>query len=1187
MKDQINRFARGVFEYNSPILEILENSINETVDKNRTFNGTMSFAEKEGGNLKGIIYSDNDRVILKDSTFFGSKVTIRYMVNSKDMPAGGVIEGAFHIVSNGGEKAVDFSFRVESGSFDTSVGQVRDLSQFTMLAKEDYREAISVMETEEFSNVILADNIKLQTLYKSLEKGRDSRNNLEEFLIAAGEKERINISIADDNRCFEHVTESFKETVLIERDTWGYSNVSVKCDSSFIKLERRQIASDLFAANKYEFAYIVDYEKLHYGRNYAVIYFETINASIPFNIVVTKGETVAGIDNRRKIRKLTCDFMSLYVKFRTHSINMPDWIIKSKNIIEEIRSISDDENDAFYRLALAQIHITEKLDTQAKWLIDTVKDEIDTEDISSYPLYCYFIYVNTLYNKDRSYSRKASSIVKECYRKNPDWRILWTLLFMDEEFERNPSLKLLRIKEQFNKGCTSPALYIEACNILNEQPVLLRVLNTFEINILCFGMKHKIINNKLCGHVAQMVTDIKSGSGKFLRLMMQMYEYYSDGAILEGLCKILIRNHCVGSRYIEYYELGIKAELKITRLFEFYIESRQMDDMSPLPKIVLMYFGYNNSLEATYKAYLYANIINNKADNPQVYNSYMPQINSFGKEQLLLGRINEHLALIYETITDIDSITEDNAMSISEMFMSYRIECKDASFNKVIISYKEGNFEKEYPVIKGVAYVSLYTRDATVIFENEDADRFYFPYSATSLLQDDLIIQKCSDCDSNILAFKLIACDKLMRVRNNQETVSRMLDIMKFEQINSYYRRKFVSQIIDFFHDGYDLEGFKDFLSQIDMKMVRDGDIVKLIEVFIVHGNYKRAFELIRKYSYTKVNTKRLMKLCSKLILSETQQDSALLMNMCNHVFQKGKYDETILEYLVDGFYGTGCDMINIWKCAVESDMDTYELEERIIVQIMFTNSYEDILADIFDNYFSRGANERIVEAYLAYNAYRYFVREKGISESVFDIMETYFENEKDLAPICKMALTRYYSGLTELSEYRKCLGMQLVADLVRKEYVFPFFLELADKISIPFKIADKTMIEYRTNPDNRVVIHYTYEDRSNKRKYITEDMKNVYDGIFVKQFILFYGETIKYYITEEVNDSIKTTQPEILVNKRIESESITPDKAQSRYDMLNDIIASRKEHDNPVFGRLIHTYAVTEYVTGQIFKPL
>ncbi len=1186
MKNQINRFARGVFEYSPPILEVLENNINEAVEKNREFNGTISIVEKEGRDLKGIIYSDNNKVVLKDNTFLGNNITIPYVVSSKGARSGDVIEGAFHIVSNGGEKAVNFSFRVESSSVETSIGAIRELSQFTQLVKEDFTEAISIMQSDDFAEVFLSDNIKLRTLYNSFMKGNDSRNNLEEFLIAAGEKERGNISIPVDSMCFENFTESFKGTVLIERDTWGYFNIDVSCDSPFIKLERRVIVSDLFVANKYEFAYIVDYEKLHLGKNYAVIYFKTADRVVSFNITAVKGEKNVQADTRRQIRRLNYELTSLYVKFRVHSINLSDWISKSKAIIEEIRTI--EENDAFYRLALAQIHITEKLDTQAKWFIDNVKDEIDSEDISNYPLFCYFIYVNTLYNKDRSYSRKASSIVRECYRKNPDWRILWTLLFMDEEFERNPSLKLLKIKEQFNNGCFSPALYIEACNIFNEHPALLRVLNTFEINVLCFGIKHKIINRKLCDYIAELVMGVKSDSTKFFRFIAEMYEYYPNKAILEVLCKMLVRNNqirkCVG-----YYERGIEEELKINRLFELYIEAMCSENLLSLPpKRVLMYFSYNNSLSSKCKAYLYANIIHNKAVSPQVYQSYLSQIDSFAKEQLALGNINEHLALIYKTIINIDEIAENNAVYVADMFRSYRIELDYLdecsydydSVNKVIVSYKECDFEKEYPIINGVAYVTLYASDATVVFQNENGDRFYFPYSMVKLLKNDLVVQKCSECD-DIFSLKFTACDKLVRVKNSPETVRKMLDIMEYNKINTYYQNKFISKIIEFFHDGYDLEGFNDFAKNIIPEDLNDDDIVKLIEIYIVYGGYKKAFEFIREYSYAKVNPKRLMKLCSKLISSE-QSDDALLMEMCNYVFRKKLYDENILRYLANGFYGATSDMINIWKSAVENETDTYELEERIIVQIMFTNSYEDIFADIFESYFKCKASERIVEAYLAYNSYRYFVKENNISESVFEIIEAFYENEKELAPICRMALTKYYSGLLELSEYRKKLGTQLIDNLIHNDYVFPFFLQLADKITISSKILDKTMVEYRTNPNNRVVIHYTYEDAKHKRNYITEDMKNVYEGIFVKPFILFYGESITYYITEEENDSVVATKPEVLTNKKIDT-----DKLQGRYEMLNDIITSRNEHDNPAFGRLIHKYAVTDYVAEQIFKPL
>lgn len=92
-------------------------------------------------------------------------------------------------------------------------------------------------------------------------------------------------------------------------------------------------------------------------------------------------------------------------------------------------------------------------------------------------------------------------MIKECYDKYDDWRILWTLLFIDEELESNPSLKLLRMKEQFNRDCKSPVMYLEACRTFNQNPGLLRVLNNFEVNVLLFGAKNKFLEDKLTDRV--------------------------------------------------------------------------------------------------------------------------------------------------------------------------------------------------------------------------------------------------------------------------------------------------------------------------------------------------------------------------------------------------------------------------------------------------------------------------------------------------------------------------------------------------------------------------------------------------------------------------------------------------------------------------------------------------------------
>lgn len=1181
MKEQINRFARGVFEYNPPVLEIADSSIYNVVDKNRDFYGSINIFERDGKQLKGVIYSDNDKVILRDSTFLGSNATIRYTVNSKGTLNGDVIEGAFHIVSNGGEQSVSYSFKVESGAFESSVGTIRNLSQFANLAQANPDEAITMLESDDFEDVYLGGDMQLRCVYEGIMKGKDLRNNLEEFLIAIHKKTRVDINIEPANRVFNSAEENFKDTILIERDTWGYSNIIVSCDSPFIRLERREIASDSFAGNKYEFSYIVEYDRLHAGKNYAVIYFDTIGKRVSFNITVFKGQNGVKERDRHTIRKLNCNLMDLYIKFRTHKLNVSEWIKESVIVIEAIRSI--DDSNPFYRLFLAQIHITEKKDTEAKWLIDNVKDELEADDINQYPLYCYFMYVNTLFNKDRVYSRKASAVVKECYTRNDDWRILWTLLFMDEEFEKNPSLKLLRIKEQFNKGCNSPALYIEACNILNEQPLLLRVLNSFEINVLCFGVRHGIVNRKLCNHVTEMLMSVRYGSGKFMKLMTALYECYKEPVTLGGLCKMLISNHCVGSEYIGYYEQAILAELKITQLFEVYIESRDMEDMSPLPKMVLMYFGYNNSLDYIHKAYLYSNILHNKAEDPQTYTNYIPQMSTFVMEQMLLGHVNEQLATLYKNIFETDMITDENAGAVSAIFFTYRVECSNPIFRKVVVRHKESNSEKEYPVNNGVAYIRMYTEDAVVLFVSDSRNRYSVPYNIVKFMEAADAVDKCLKADSNLIHLKINSCEQTIHNPNkDQEAIQNIIELASMPKISSAYRRKLNSVVIDYYYDSYDVDGFTYFIRNTDFSLIHEKDINKVIEIYIVQGDYETAFSLICDNSYMQLNAKRLMKLCSRIILSGRNEDSPKLMGMCNYVFKKNRYDELILNYLVDGFNGTTEEMVDIWKVAVEFDIETYELEERIIAQMMFSNSYFELVCDIFDSYFRKGPKDRIVEAYLSYNSYLYFVRENGISENIFNIIEAYMENEKELPWICKMALIKYYSGLLSLSEYRKSLGKDIIAALTRKEYVFPFYLKLADSISVPYEIMDKTMVEYRANPKKRVVIHYVYENKEHKKLYMTEDMKNVYEGIFVKQFVLFYGEQIQYYITEEDKEGELTTDTYILTNM-----SIKPDKSEGRYDLINDMVASRDAHDNQTFRKLIHTYAVTEYVAGQIFQPL
>lgn len=81
---------------------------------------------------------------------------------------------------------------------------------------------------------------------------------------------------------------------------------------------------------------------------------------------------------------------------------------------------------------------------------------------------------------------------------------------------------------------------------------------------------------------------------------------------------------------------------------------------------------------------------------------------------------------------------------------------------------------------------------------------------------------------------------------------------------------------------------------------------------------------------------KRLMKMCSKKI-SCVEEEKKRLVEIAYIAFSQGAYDDNILKYLIAYYNGATDKMVEIWKAAGEIEEDTFEFEERILAQMMFT----------------------------------------------------------------------------------------------------------------------------------------------------------------------------------------------------------------------------------------------------------
>ena len=129
----------------------------------------------------------------------------------------------------------------------------------------------------------------------------------------------------------------------------------------------------------------------------------------------------------------------------------------------------------------------------------------------------------------------------------------------------------------------------------------------------------------------------------------------------------------------------------------------------------------------------------------------------------------------------------------------------------------------------------------------------------------------------------------------------------------------------------------------------------------------------------------------------------------------------------------------------------------------------------------------------------------------------------------------------------------------------------------------DKTMVEYRVREGNSAAIHYLLEKRGGQEgDYVKEEMQEMFGGICVKQFILFFGEHLQYYITETENGKENLTQSGTLSRNETGGE-----QREGRYGILNDIAIGRNLHDYDTMESLLYEYFQQDYIVKEMFRMI
>ncbi len=1193
MKAKISRLARGIFEENNMELFTSVRALTGECMTDSFMGGSFtimtSAAIGSTKEVRGVVCSDNgNRIIIENETFVGNEAVINYRVSAVGLAAGEKIQGTVAVVSNCGEFSMPCEFDVVDEYIMSSVGKISNLFHFANLVQQNYDEALAVFTNESFERIFIKDNLNLQAVYEGLVRGRDIKNALEEFLIYANKKKRLTYTLKGteaDGR-YEDVSANFADKLIIQKSGWGYGRLHIKTDGDFITAAKNILTTEEFVGNSYELSYLIDYTKLHAGNNYGSITVSVHDMELVYNITVHQGG-IQSDDTVRTIKKSILELTDKYFGFRMKKMSTDSWARYSMQLIE-IMSELDDSND-FVKLLRAQILIAEKKPEEAVGFINEVGSRLRAGKKKQEFLYCYYLYVRTLYSKNTAVTKDAIEEIEEFYKKSHDVRIMWILLYLDEEYMVNKSLRLARIKEQYAKDARSPFFYYEACAVFNEQPGLLRVLNYFEIQALWWGCRNGMINIKLAEQLARLVSAERKFNPVLFRVMEYVCDKFNKTELLEVLCRYVVANTAPNRKYFKWYEKGVVEGFEFDGLYEAYMNTLERTDEA-IPNSVALYFAYNGELECDRKAFLFANVLKNESQYSGIIKNYVAQIKTFARGQLDKGNISEDLAYIYKRVLEKSDINRNNAQNILDIQLTKMLTCKADILRKhlsaVIIRHKELNKESYYKPEDGVVYFTEYSDDVAILFEDEYGDRYVAEagdYECRGLLNQVHYVKKGLELAPESLENALYIIEKKSGHYNKNLTVLYEC-IIKSDEVKLRYRNYIYRRMIDYYSDNNDGDRLDYYLKNADVKSLEPRERTKVLELFLIQGLYNEAYELIKQHGYDNISTNRLMRLCTiRLREQDMLKEDTFFTGLCTYVFNCSKYGEAILLYLLKFYVGSTRALFRLWSASKDFGVDTTSIEGRLIVQMLFTEVYLADSMDVFESYYAKCRGDIVTRAYFNSRTYLYLAQDMVIDERIFACIEKEYIGGYELSDIGKMALLKYYSEQEELNDKAFGIAKLFVEELHKKGYIFAFYNRFAEKFALPFALRDKLILEYKTGKGKYVELKYMFDSEETEEvTYHTEVMEESFEGTYARPFVIFYGEKLKYYISENEEAEAGLTE-----SGTREMLSLNMEGEPGRYGLLNEICSARELKDEQTLIEAMKEYEKKVRFVEEFFLPI
>lgn len=1188
MQKTIDQILEGNFDYESGSLDFSCAKIELSLQSGEVREGSFHIYAPSGRFTGGAVTSSDLRVECLTREFVGCEEEIFFRVHGENLEEGDVIKGSFSVVSNQGEYYLPFVISVEHVVLESSVGVIRNLFHFANLARDNWQEAVLLFYSPDFYRVFQGSDAQYEDVYRALSVCGGSEQNMEEFLIQVNKKQRVEFLVQEEELVLDAVLTDggyavAERALTLVRNGWGDTRLYVKCTGEFLFTEKEVLTDDDFLGNRCELQVFIDGGLCRAGKNFGQICLYNSYVSLTVPVTVKASERSAINAQKLAAKRGTVQLMEFYQAFRARKISTGTWLKETGRLVE--KQVALDENDVEARLFQAQLLITQERYNEAGWILDHAAQLLE-QGGGDDTLLAYYLYLTTLIHREEEYVNQVASRVEHIYRKdNGNWRAAWLLLYLAPEYHRSASGKWIFLEKQYHIGCSSPVLYLEAVALLNGNPSLLRRLGDFERQTVWYGARNDLLRQEVVEQMLYLADRVKEYSGTLYRTFARLYERKNDVRLLQQICALLIKGGKAGKKWFGWYEAGVENNLRITNLYEYYMMSMDLERQQEIPKLVLLYFSYQSSLDYEHTAYLYDYILRNEDRLRDLMETYRMRMEHFCLDQISKMHINRPLAALYNRLLQPGMITEQNCGPLSRLLFAHLIRVEDDRLRKVYV-YQPGNlYPEEYVLSDGQTWISLYGGSYTIAFEDAWRNRFVrnVDYTIEKLMIPGKFLRHLLPLVPDNPALDLYLADGGRESGiTGPEGAARALRVIGSGCADNAVVRRLTLRLLQYYYEAEDLAALDEYLEKVPFELLSVEERGKVMRFLVLRGKLELAEQWMRKGGPYFVEPKLLVRLLGPLMERSGMAWDETLTAAAMYAFGRGRYDSVTVRYLAKHYRGMTKSLRDIWKAAMSFGMDCRELSEKLLIQMLYSGAFVGEKLDIFRYYVSQGADARLEEAFLAQCSFDYFVREKVTGREIFDEIQGMYVRGEPVQKICELAFLKYYAeNRGELTAESAGIADLFLEKMMNQGIHLDFFREYRENRRVARELADKTIVEYRADPEARACIHYVIlRENGEAGEYSAEYMREVYGGVCFREFILFFGESLQYYITEEKDGAEQLTESDSLLKS-----DVRDGEGDSRYHLVNDIVLSRSLQDDETMDNLLEEYYRKEFLNGRLFE--